>query len=147
VRHKSDSSEQRVAELAILQLLSAQTGVSLAPAKLSLTGGATVNIDGFNPDARVLCEIYAHVGRTRGAQPGKVAKDILKMVAAEKALGQPHKKILCFIDRSAAACVLGRSWLAEVAKDLGVDVLVLDIGPELTAQLVAAQKRQVMVNG
>lgn len=144
--HKSDSYVQRSVEAEIARALSMRERVSLAPAKLTLRNGATVNIDGFDPKAHVLCEIYAHVGKTRGSQPGKIAKDMLKLVAAEKSLGRKHRKIICFADKVAAACVRGKSWLAEVARDLGVEVISLELPPKTTASIRAAQEVQAMVN-
>ena len=146
MRHKSDSYVQSSAEAEIARRLSKRERISLAPAKLTLRNGATVNIDGFDPKAHVLCEIYAHVGKTRGSQPGKIAKDILKLVAAEKSLGRKYRKIICFADKLAAACVLGKSWLAEVARALEVEVIPIELPPKTTASIRVAQELQAMVN-
>ena len=145
-RHDSDSYVQSRVEGVILRKLSRQEGLSLAAETLRLQGGATVKIDGVDRNARALCEVYAHVGRTRGGQPAKIAKDILKLVAAEKSLGKSWRKIICFSDKHAAACLQGESWLTEVARDLGVEVIVIKLTAKTTASILAAQARQVMVN-
>lgn len=144
--HKSDSQVQRSAEGEMLRLLSKRERLSLAPRKLALRVGVAVNIDGVDVGRRVLCEIYAHVGKTRGSQPGKVAKDILKFVTVEKALGLKYRKILCFADKATASCVLGDRWLAEAARLFKVKVVTLKLPAKTRSMLRAAQGRQVMVN-
>lgn len=146
MRHKSDSYVQSSVEVELIRLLSTRERVVLAPATLTLRNGATVRIDGVNVKARVLCEVYAHIGKTRGSQPGKIAKDILKLVAVEKSRGRRYRKIICFADKAAAACVLGKSWLAEVARDLRVEVISLELTAQTATSIRAAQERQVMVN-
>ena len=144
--HLSDSGEQRRAEGELVRQLSVDLGVPLETSRIDLGKGAHIVADGFNRDHRILCEAYAHIGLTRGSQSHKIARDILKMLAAEKRLDGQWRKILCFADRSAAQCVCGRSWLAAVCSDLGVAVKVFSLPADLHAAVVAAQKRQVMVN-
>ncbi len=145
-RHKSDSHVQRGVEAVLVRLLAKQERVSLEPHKVGLRNGAAVNVDGFNERKRVLCEVYAHVGKTRGSQPGKIAKDILKLVAAEKRLGGRWRKIICFANKDAAACVENRSWLSVVAEDLRIQVIVVKATARTIASVWAAQELQRMVN-
>jgi hypothetical protein len=130
----------------LLRLLSTRERLSLAPRKLALRDGVRVAVDGFDVRRRVLCEAYAHVGKTHGSQPGKVAKDILKFVTFEKARGLKYRKILCFADKAAASCVLGKRWLAEAARLFKVEVITLNLPAKTRSILRAAQRRQVMVN-
>ena len=143
--HLSDSSEQNKAEGELIRQLSADLGVALQPMPIELEKGVRVNIDGFNQEHRILCEVYAHIGKTRGGQPHKIAKDILKLIAVEKRHPGPWQKILCFADQVASQCVSG-SWLATVCRDFGVTVRVFSLPPDLHEAVVAAQRRQVMVN-
>lgn len=144
--HLSDSGEQSKAESELIRQLSADLGLVLQPMSIELEEGVRVNIDGFNQEHRILCEVYAHVGRTRGSQPHKIAKDILKLIAVEKRHPGSWKKILCFADQDTAQCVSGRSWLATVCRDFGVMVRVFSLPSDLHEAVVAAQRRQVMVN-
>lgn len=144
--HLSDSSEQSKAERELLRQLAADLGVSLQPMTIELKEGVRVNIDGVNQEHRILCEVYAHIGHTRGGQPHKIAKDILKLIAVEKRHPGRWRKILCFADRAAAQCVSGSSWLAAVCSDFGVAVRVFSLPPDLHEAVVSAQRRQVMVN-
>ncbi len=146
MKHKSDSSMQRLTETEALTFLAMKHGWVLDPVTTRLRNGASVNIDGADLKARILCEVYSHMGRLKGGQPGKIAKDILKLVAVERTLGRKHRKLICFTDEAAAACLRGKSWLAEVAMDLGVEVVVVTLGKKSVARLRAAQRRQVMVN-
>ncbi len=146
MKHKSDSSIQRLTETEALELLATQYGWVLKPSKTQLQNGSSVHIDGADIKARVLCGVYSHMGRLKGGQPAKIAKDILKLVAVEKSIGRRHRKLICFTDEAAAACLRGKSWLAEVAKDLGVEVVVVALGRKSISRLRTAQRRQIMVN-
>jgi len=145
--HRSDSGEQRLAELELVHQLSVDLGVPLESAKgVALGNGIQIVPDGFNRDYRILCEAYAHIGFLKGGQLHKIARDILKMLAAEKRLRGKWRKILCFADEDAAQCVRCRSWLAAVCRDLGVEVKVFSLPVDLHTAVVVAQQRQVMVN-
>jgi hypothetical protein len=63
------------------------------------------HVDGFNEAARVLCEAYAHLGKTKGDQPAKLAKDILKLLTVERVSRGTWRKVLCLVDEEAAACL------------------------------------------
>lgn len=51
--------------LALMLLLTVRATASPDETLGTLPNGAAVNIDGFDRKARVLCEVYAHVGKTR----------------------------------------------------------------------------------
>jgi hypothetical protein len=140
--HLSDSGEQRRAESELINQLSLALGVELKSEPIELGEGVRIAVDGFNREHQVLCEVYAHIGPTRGGQPDKIATDILKMIAAEKRLHGRWRKILCFADPDAARCLCGRSWLAAVCRDFRVEIKILTLPADLHAAVVAAQQRQ-----
>lgn len=107
--HSSDSSEQQRAESVLLENLSRELGISLAPERITVGDGVHIIVDGFNREARIFCEVSAHIGSTKGAQRHKIARDILKMIMAEESLGGDWRKILCFADDNAAQFFRGRS--------------------------------------
>jgi hypothetical protein len=147
VIHQSDSSEQRAAERHIISALASELGVSLEPGSITLNESqARLELDGLNREHGVLCEVYAHIGRLRGGQVHKVARDVLKLMAAELQLGRACRKILCFADEVAADAVRNKSWLAAVRSALGIQVRVVPLPPGLHSAVVKAQKRQVMIN-
>jgi hypothetical protein len=144
--HLSDSREQRLAERELIHQLSVDLGVPLESEPVELGEGVRIAVDGINREHRILCEAYAHIGPTRGGQPHKIAKDILKMLEAENRLQGPWHKILCFADETAAQCVCGRSWLTAACRDFGIKIKVFSLPADLHAAVVAAQLRQIMVN-
>jgi hypothetical protein len=126
--------------------LNRRPGLSLRPERIKLMNGTQVELDGYDPHQRVLCEIYAHIGPLKGSQPDKVASDILKMVVVEKELGTPCRKIYCFADETASQKLSGDSWLARAAEQLGVERVVIDLPKDIRDLIVSAQHRQTMVN-
>lgn len=77
--HPSGSREQRDAEPLILAGVAEVLGTLLAPRRLHLPGGTSVDVDGVGEDPLVLVEVYAHQGALRGSQPKKLATDALKL--------------------------------------------------------------------
>jgi hypothetical protein len=147
LRHPSNSSEQRLAETLLLRKLSRVLGCALAPRRFVLRSGVTVDVDGGDEVARVLCEAYAHIGATRGSQPAKIARDALKLWATAKSLGGKWRKVLCFSDEVAARCATGRSsWLSAAIRELGVEVHVCTLPKVARRGVLRAQNRQRMVN-
>lgn len=73
------SAEQRAAERVMLDLLSAELGRSLEPARLTVPSGARVEIDGADDGRTVLVECWAHQGAPKAAQKHKVLSDALKL--------------------------------------------------------------------
>ncbi len=144
--HPSDSLAQREAEQAVRSALEASEGFSLASQTVALADGVSVQLDGFNREHGCACEIYSHLGRTRGSQAHKVSRDILKLIAVERALGGNIQKLLCFTDPAAAQCVSGRSWLGTVASNMGIEVRIVPLPPAVERRVRDAQSRQVMAN-
>jgi len=144
--HLSSSIEQSRAETVILSEINRLYGLSLEPARFSLSDKLSVQIDGFDKKKSVLCEIYARVGKLKGSQPDKLASDLLKMALVEKLTDRVWRKIMCFCDESAAMTLKGRSWLAAAAEHFAVEVIVVEIPEKIRESLITAQKRQVMVN-
>lgn len=144
--HPSSSDEQQSIEAVILKQLNLKLGLNLAPAQLSLSESAHVQLDGLDENKKTACEIYARVGKLKGSQPDKVASDLLKMELVERLKGGKWRKIFCFVDPQAAKLLLGKSWLAVVVKTLNVEIHVTPLGEAEREKLIAAQTRQVMVN-
>ena len=146
IQHASDSATQRNAESAVISLLQERLGCTLASTAVTLNDGVIVQIDGFNRECRLLCEVYSRIGTLKGSQPDKLASDMLKLVLAERQLGGTWRKILCLADPLAAKPLQGRSWLAAAARTMGFEVVVVPLTSELRESIVSAQGRQKMVN-
>jgi hypothetical protein len=137
--------EQQKAESSMLKLLASSLDLSFDKENKLL-----IEID-IQPDAidlskKVIVEVYAHVGKLKGAQLHKVKGDILKLILIEKKLGEEWNKILCFADEAAAKYVRGRSWVAEAVRTFGIKVHVVNLPEEQLNCVRLAQKRQRMVN-
>ena len=143
--HQSDSAAQRVAEPLILAGAAKQLEVELAPATLKLGGGARVDVDGVNLEHATFVEVFARQGALKGAQFHKVARDAFKLITIARVYDDATTAI-AFGSAEAAACVTGRSWLAEALTTWNVKVIVVDIDSATRDAVIAAQARQVMVN-
>jgi hypothetical protein len=129
----------------MLEDMNSRHDLSLQPESLKLKCGARVELDGYDPDKRVLCEVYAHIGPLKGSQPDKMASDILKMILVGNELGDHWRKIYCFADKAAAQKLSGDSWLACAAKQFGVEPVLVDL-KDARDLVMNAQRRQTMVN-
>lgn len=144
--HASDSTEQQTAEGYLLNALCDEIAVDLKPKKLDLPSGSSVQMDGINEENKVLCEIYARIGKLKGSQPDKIASDFLKMFLVERSLGGEWQKHYCFASDEAASQTKGKSWLAMAAAELGIKIHVYTLPSSIAASVVDAQNRQIMVN-
>ena len=142
-RHKSDSTEQIDAERYILGEIAKRESLNFDDyADL----GIVASPDGINQQKKVMVEVYAHIGRLKGAQLHKVKADILKLAYIERKLGGNWKKIICYGCREAAFYLKGKSWAAEVAKALDIKVMVVPLSDEQKQNVLESQNLQRMMN-
>jgi hypothetical protein len=144
VSHASDSAVQRAAEAVMMQMLSERLGVVLTPATIRLDDGTRVELDGADTERTVLVESWARFGRPKPAHHKKVLTDALKLSwIAGHFLPRPARLVLLMADQAAAYPFTGGSgWGAHAIADLGVEVVVVELPPELAATIIAAQARQ-----
>lgn len=82
---KSSSHEQREIERYVFAEVEDLLRVSLQRnPKVFLTEGVHIEPDFYSKEAKIVGEIFAHHGKTKGGQNHKVAQDILKMLLLEK---------------------------------------------------------------
>jgi len=143
--HKSDSSEQQTAEEYMLIALQDKLGANF-DSSATLPFSLGVKPDAIDPINKIVVEAYARVGAVKGAQLHKIKGDILKLALIEKKLGTGWRKIMCFASDEAAKYVLGKSWVAEAAKEFGVEIHIVHLSDEQKNKVLSAQKRQRMVN-
>ena len=143
-RTASDSSEQRRAEPYILAAAGERFGVELRKKRIDLEAGSWLEIDGYASDPLILCEAWARIGPAKPGQQKKVMTDALKLVVARAELGgaEDCHAVLAFCDKSAAAHFSGKSWMAEALRQLNIEVLVVEIPPEVRESITTAQGRQ-----
>lgn len=144
VAHASDSAVQRAAEAVMMQILSEQLGVALAPATIRLNDATRVELDGADAERTVLVESWARLASPKPAHHKKVLTDALKLSwIAGHVLPRPARLVLLMADQTAAHPFTGGSgWGAHAIADLGVEVVVVELPPELSAAIIAAQARQ-----
>jgi len=92
-------------------------------------------------------QIYAHIGKNKTGQKGKISNDILKMLLLEKVNNKPYRKILVVCDQEQKKYLEGQSLLAESVSQFEIEVQCFELDKEIYAKVEKAQKRQNMVNG
>ncbi len=123
----------------MLQLLSEELGVDLAPRRVEIEDGAWVQIDGVSDDPPILVEAWAHQGKAKSAQRNKVATDALKLLTAATAFAVRPRLILLFADEVAAAEFRGSSWRAQALRNHNIEIRVADIPSDLRDSITEAQ--------
>lgn len=102
-----------------------------------------VEVDGVDEGQTVLVEVWAHQGPPKSAQKHKVVADVLKLLHLAGTLPTRPRLVLCFCDEEVARhFTTARSWAAHALAGFGVEVVVVDLPPEVAAGIVAAQRRQ-----
>jgi len=149
--HASDSAVQRRVEDHILRLASEELHFELrhrvwTEARTTLPDGARIDVDGYCPDPLTYAEVFARQGKLKAGQIHKVAQDILKLVTIRSLLAPNAQLYIIFADKSAAAILDGRGWLAEAARAWDVKPLVVQLDTERRHELNEAQERERMIN-
>jgi len=143
-RPPGHSTEQRLAERLMLDLLGVELGLGFEPARIEVRPDAWVEIDGVDEKRKTLVECWAHQGSPKAAQRHKVLADAFKLMWVAHTILPVPRQILCMSDPAAAAPFQpgSRSWAARAFQDLGIELWVVEL-PEHARQAVAdAQRRQ-----
>ena len=141
LRHPSDSSEQRDAEVDLIAGLSKELGVPLRKRELDLTA-CTIQIDGYSENPPIMCEAWAHRGKPKGGQPHKVLTDAFKLLFADTVLGKIYRKILVFADEAARKPFVEGKWQAQCLKHFGFETYVVSLPKGQLEKIKRAQERQ-----
>ncbi|MEJ7630697.1 MAG: hypothetical protein WKF54_14005 [Nocardioidaceae bacterium] len=145
--HLSSSVVQTMAEDKIVAAVAAARGIHLIwkPGKITLAGGVYIEVDAATADESVVVEVYARQGKLKGAQPKKIAQDILKLALLKREGGRKcTEAIIAFASQQARDSISG--WLRQAAETFDVKLEVVDVPQDLRDQILRAQSRQVMVN-
>jgi hypothetical protein len=142
---KSRSDEQSRAEEAVLLQLQRDLGLSrpFERHKKVKLGDATVEVDGYSDAPVRFVEVYAHVGRLKGGQFAKVARDAFKLWGLGRE-HQPAALILAFVDAEAQPGP--GSWLTAAIDAAGIERQVVEVSEETIEDVRRAQRRQRMIN-
>jgi hypothetical protein len=139
------SNTQRAAERLILAGLERIVRCELRPERLTLPSGAHVDVDGVARDGSVLVEVFAHQGPLKGGQRHKIATDALKLMTIARDRTPRPRLVLAFADPTLVSWAAGRSWLAAALATWEVEVIVVKIHEAVRLEILAAQRRQLMV--
>lgn len=137
----SDSSTQRSAEQLILDAVAREIGVPLHPERLSLEGGAVVDVDGVAADESVFVEIFAHQGQLKGGQRHKIAGDALKLITIARGRTPAPVLILAFGEPAMLKFLEGKSWLAAAANAWGIRIVIAELDEAVRNGIRDAQAR------
>jgi hypothetical protein len=143
--HPSDSAAQQQAHAFLLEKVADLIGKPLEPATVALAEGASVRVDGATADGSVFVELNVHHGSLKGGQRHKVATDAFKLIT----IGRDHPEaelILAFADPDAAAFATEGTWMSVALEAWSIKVLVIQLDADVRRGILAAQRRQVMVN-
>jgi len=145
---KSSSHEQREIERYAFTEMERMLQVSLqSNPKLFLTEGVHIEPDFYSEQDKIVGEIFAHQGKTKGGQNHKVAQDILKMLLLEKMTGVTYRKYLVVCDEDMQKVLTGKSALAESIRQFNINLLCIKLPDGLRNKVLDAQNRQIMING
>lgn len=141
-RDLSDSYQHTVAERLLLDLAEQKLRVRLESKSMRLENGATFHLDGVNERAKVLCEVFSHLGDLKDGQKKKLARDVLKLITVERIKGEPWRKVICVADEPAQRYLVGRSWCAAAVREFDFGVLLFALKPGQQRRLAKTQVRE-----
>jgi hypothetical protein len=139
--HPSNSDEQRQAEQVALASAARALGLTWSDASVVQKAWSGLQVDGFCSKPLVVCEVFSHIGSMKSGQQRKVASDMLKLLLCEKLLRRKARKLLVFVDDSAAD-IVQRGWHGEAFKRFGFECHVARLSGRMAGAIKSAQERQ-----
>lgn len=143
---QSNSFEQQMAEQIIFQKVQNWLNKNLKENAKILVGKTYMQPDFYSKEDGIIGEIFAHIGKPKKGQDNKIANDILKMLLLEKLEKRTYRKIIVVCDEQEMKKITGTSVLAECIRQFDIEVKMINIETDLRTMLIAAQKRQRMIN-
>ena len=144
---KSKSLEQQNAETYISMLSEELIGCPLERnTKVYLANGVHIEPDLYSESNRVVCEIYAHIGKLKTGQQHKISQDILKMLLLEQCKGVSFRKVMIVLDDEVEKYLNGKSFIAESIRQFDIELKRVNLPIEIQENIVNAQARQIMIN-
>lgn len=143
---QSNSFEQQMAEQIIFEKVQNWLNKNLKENAKILVGKTYMQPDFYSKEDGIIGEIFAHIGKPKKGQDNKIANDILKMLLLEKLEKRTYRKIIVVCDEQEMKKITGTSVLAECIRQFDIEVKMINIETDLRTMLIAAQKRQRMIN-
>jgi hypothetical protein len=101
----------------------------------------------FSEKINIIGEVYSRTDNVKGSVEGKIAKDCLKLLCAEKLLDKPCCKRLVFIDKKVKNNFFeNNKWITKAINEFGIHLEVIEVSEQKINQLKAAKKSQQLLN-
>lgn len=142
----SNSTEQQMAERILFEKVSQWLNQDIKANEKIPIGATFMQPDFYSRENAIIGEIFSHIGKPKKAQDNKIANDILKMLLLEKLEHKTYRKIIVVCDEEERMHLEGSSVLSECIYQFGIEIKLIEIDDDLRNMLIAAQKRQRMVN-
>ena len=110
-------------ERRMLLATSEQLGARLRPRPLLLDSRNRVEVEGIDPDGRIVVQLVANQGTYKPSYRNKVLADLFKLLWLRESVPTATRAVLVVTELIVPA--LG-GWVAIAAADLGIEVLVFD---------------------
>jgi hypothetical protein len=123
-RFADGSIEQRM-----LVAISAELGAQLRPRPLLLENRNRVEVEGIDPDGRIVVQLVANQGTYKPAYRNKVLADLFKLLWLRTSVPSAQRAVLVVTELIVQAL---SGWVAVAAADMGIEVYVFD-GERVTA--------------
>lgn len=140
VASPSNSQVQRDAERLVLDWFGQQIGQHLSGYAVK-DDRRSVDFDGFSADRSTLVEVYARMDEIQGGQRTKCAADVLKLGTHGREIVGPEGRLVFLVSHPVSS-QLARSWIAESANSLGVEILPFQLPTVEYQRIRNAQFRQ-----
>lgn len=142
----SNSTEQQMAERILFEKVRQWLNQDIRANEKIPIGATFMQPDFYSRENAIIGEIFSHIGKPKKAQDNKIANDILKMLLLEKLEHKTYRKIIVVCDEEERMHLEGSSVLSECIYQFGIEIKLIEIDDNLRNMLIAAQKRQRMVN-
>lgn len=109
----------------MLASLSAHLGLPLQPRAFSLPSGVRAEVEGAAAGDEVLVKLVATQGAARSAHRNRALSDMLKLTWLRTSAA-PHARLVLGITPAIAGYFSATSWPAHAARDLRIEVLLVD---------------------
>jgi hypothetical protein len=117
-RFADGSAEQRM-----LLAIGTELGARLRPRPLLLENGQRAEVEGIDPDGRIVVQLVANQGHYKPSYRNKVMADLFKLLWLRASVPTAERAVLVVTPLIMQAL---SGWVALAAADLGIEVYVFD---------------------
>jgi protein-S-isoprenylcysteine O-methyltransferase Ste14 len=117
-RFADGSVEQRM-----LLAIGAELGAKLRPRPLLLENRQRVEVEGIDPEGRIVVQLVANQGNYKPSYRNKVMADLFKLLWLRTSMPSAERAVLVVTPLIVQAL---SGWVAFAAEDLGVEIYVFD---------------------